>query len=131
MCLSTLPSRSAISANDRTPPDAMPSIQERALATARRIASRVSCLRVGLASGWCTTPLTEANVGALQGKLMTVVRVDDAVATEASVSGEGAGAGVGSLGSCRSNPADNDARDEAVDHRAVKWLRTIRSVFTC
>jgi hypothetical protein len=40
MCLSTLPSRSAILANDRTQPDARSSIQERALATARRIASR-------------------------------------------------------------------------------------------
>ena len=41
----------AISANDRTQPDATSSIQARALAMARRIASRVSCLSVGLASG--------------------------------------------------------------------------------
>jgi hypothetical protein len=38
-------SRSAISANDGTRPDAMPSIQARALATA-----------IGLASGCCSTP---------------------------------------------------------------------------
>src|ERR1700722_3112872 len=79
MCLSTLPSRSAISANDRTP-DARSSTQERAFAMARRIASWVSCLSVGLASGRCRTPLTEENAGTLQGRLMTVVQVDDAAA---------------------------------------------------
>jgi hypothetical protein len=51
MCLSTLPSRSAISANVRTRPDATSSILARALAMARRMASRDSCLSVGLASG--------------------------------------------------------------------------------
>jgi hypothetical protein len=51
MCRSTLPSRSAISANERIQPDAISSIQARALAMERRMASRVSCLSVGLVSG--------------------------------------------------------------------------------
>jgi hypothetical protein len=45
--------------------------------------------------------LTEANAGALQGKLMTVVQVDDAASavTGASIASEGAGTAVGSLNS--------------------------------
>jgi hypothetical protein len=47
MCLSTLPSRAAISANDRTQPDATSSIQARALAMARRMrVSEVVALNV-------------------------------------------------------------------------------------
>jgi hypothetical protein len=51
MCLSTFPSRSVISANERTRPEARSSIQQRALAMARRMVSRVSGLSVGLRSG--------------------------------------------------------------------------------
>ena len=42
MCLSTFPSCFAMSANDEMRPDARSSIQTRALATARRMASRAS-----------------------------------------------------------------------------------------
>jgi hypothetical protein len=63
--------------NDWIRSEVRPSIQERALAMARRIASRVSCLSVGVAAGRCRTPLTERNAGALQGKVMTVAWMDD------------------------------------------------------
>src|ERR1700675_3052858 len=58
-------------------PEVRSSIQERALAMARTMASRVSCLSVGVAAGRCRTLLTERNAGVLQGKVMTVAWTDD------------------------------------------------------
>ena len=73
ICLSTLPSRAAISASDATRPATISSIQLRALAIAVNKASRVPGFIEPRrsAEGVCTIPLTADAVQLDQGILMT------------------------------------------------------------
>jgi hypothetical protein len=75
-----------------------------------------------LASGRCRTPLTEENAGTLQGRLMTVVQVDDAAAatvTGTLGAGDSARATVRSINSMSIESGRTMMRDVAVDHRAI------------